>query len=99
MVEQQQDEPKLTREQEANLQRHLKHQKRQRVREVDAESLYASLSRLIVGLGLTVWAFMIMGEGANDPSGGIVVIFGLVLLLLGVVLTIRGIRAVIKARG
>ncbi len=96
MVEQQQDEPKLTREQEANLQRHLKHQNRQRVREVDAESFYASFSRLIVGLGLTVWAFIIMTEGANDASGGIVVIFGLVMLLLGVVLTIRGIRAVKK---
>ncbi len=103
MDEQQQEEPKLTSEQEANFRRHLKNQKRQRQRHVKeqkrrwtrrGESSYRilmndlnSLYVLSLGLGLTVGAFFMMAVGG---------IFGLVLLLLGVALTIAGINAVRK---
>ena len=91
--EKQQDGEKLTLEQEVNMLR------RDRKGESSYRSIVSILNdyfRLLFGLGLVGGAFMAMAEGVKDPSGGIVVIFGLVLLLPGVVLTISGIIALTK---
>ena len=87
----------LTREQEANLKRHLRYQKRERAREPDLQSglkqaapralrrLDLTMNRIlpaIAGLGIISWG---LDFGSSDPAGGIIAIpamfIGAVLIL------------------